>query len=109
MPPRQPPRGHSPRNPRKPAPKPTPRRAEPEAPKQWGSLARKGVGRLRDDRPSKAADTFREAGPPERRLEDWVRTDLRDEAESAVSRGATKAKPGRKAGKPKKKVKHGKE
>ena len=94
MPPRQPPRGRG-----KPKPPPRKRRdeaqkpTEPEAPKQWGSLARKGVGRMRDDRPFKAAEAFREAGPPERRSEEWVRTDLRDEAEHAVSRGAAKRKP----------------
>src|SRR5438552_2638650 len=51
MPPRQPPRGRGKPPPRKPK--------EPEAPKQWGSLARKGVGRMRDDRPFKAAEAFR--------------------------------------------------
>jgi tetratricopeptide (TPR) repeat protein len=63
---------------------------EPEAPKQWGSLARKGVGRMRDDRPYKAAEAFNEAAPPERRTEQWVRTDVRDEAEHAVSRASTR-------------------
>jgi tetratricopeptide (TPR) repeat protein len=48
---------------------------------------------MRDDRPFKAAEAFREAGPAERRSDEWVRTDLRDEAEHAVNRGAAKAKP----------------
>ena len=93
MPPRQPPRGRG-----KPKPPPRTRRAEPEkpkereAPKQWGSLARKGVGRMRDDRPFKAAEAFREAAPRDRGGEEWVRTDLRDEAEHAVNRGAAKPK-----------------
>jgi len=86
MPPRQPSRGR-----RKPPPrKPTEHPKEPEAPKQWGSLARKGVGRLRDAGPGKAAEAFREAAPPERRSEEWIRTDLRDEAKQAVSRGTRK-------------------
>jgi len=91
MPPRQPPRGRKP-PPRKPAPAKR-RPPEPEAPKQWGSLARKGVGRLKDGGPDTASDAFRKAGPPERYAEDWIRTDLRDEAEHAVSRGGTKPKP----------------
>lgn len=93
MPPRQPPRGRG---------RPTPPRArrdddrkpkEPEAPRSWGSLARKGVGRLRDGGPDTAAQAFRAAGPPERRIDDWVRTDVRDEAEQAVARGGAKPKP----------------
>src|SRR3954451_23758269 len=94
MPPRQPPRGRG-----KPKPPPRTRRAEPEkpkereAPKQWGSLARKGVGRMRDDRPYKAANAFEAAAPPERRQQDeWVRTDVRDEAEGAVARASKQAK-----------------
>lgn len=55
-------------------------------------MARKGVGRLRDDRPSKAADAFAAAGPPVPRVDKWERSDIRDEAEHAVARGA-KAKP----------------
>src|SRR5436190_14834148 len=92
MPPRQPPRG---RTPHKPLPKKrVPReRDELQAPKQWGSLARKGAGRLRDDRPSKAADAFAAAAPPERRVDTWERTDIRDEAEHAVARGNAKQKP----------------
>jgi tetratricopeptide (TPR) repeat protein len=43
---------------------------------------------MRDDRPYKAADAFEAAAPPERRTEQWVRTDLRDEAEQAVARGS---------------------
>lgn len=62
---------------------------EREAPKEWGSLARKGVGRMRDDTPYKAADAFEAAAPPERRTEKWVRTDLRDEAKEAVARGSS--------------------
>src|SRR5438045_275638 len=87
MPPRQPPRGRG---------KPPPRKRrdekprEPGAPKQWGSLARKGVGRMRDDRPFKAAEAFEAAAPPERHTEQWVRTDMRDEAEGAVKRGSSR-------------------
>jgi len=92
MPPRQPPRGRKP-PPRKRKPAPAKRQAEPQAPKQWGSLARKGVGRLKDGGPATASDTFREAAPPERRNDEWIRTDLRGEAEHAVSRGASKARP----------------
>src|SRR5689334_21215820 len=91
MPPRQPPRG------RREPPKQRDKPREPEAPKQWGSLARKGVGRMRDDRPYKAADAFEAAAPPERRMDEWVRTDVRDEAKHAVSRAATRdrtPKPG---------------
>ncbi|MEY2432033.1 MAG: hypothetical protein QOC92_1758 [Acidimicrobiaceae bacterium] len=44
---------------------------------------------MRDDRPYEAAEAFREAGPPERRTEEWVRTDVRDEAKGAVKRGTT--------------------
>jgi len=91
MPPRQPPRGRGGRG--KPPPR-TPRKPkEPEAPKQWGSLARKGVGRLKDGGPDNASVAFREAAPPERRDDAWIRTDLRDEAEHAVSRGARKPGP----------------
>ena len=86
MPPRQPPRRRGTPPPRKPR-----RPPEPEAPKQWGSLARKGVGRLKDGGPDTASQTFREAAPPERRTEEWIRTDLRDEAEHAVNRGAAKS------------------
>jgi len=85
MPPRQPPRGRGKPPPRKPK--------EPQAPKQWGSLARKGVGRLKDGGPDNASTAFREAAPPDRHTDEWIRTDLRDEAEHAVSRGATKRKP----------------
>src|SRR5689334_12870291 len=92
MPPRQPPRGRG---------KPPPRKRrdndrkpkEPQAPKQWGSLARKGVGRLKDGGPGKASETFRETAPPARHNDEWIRTDLRDEAEHAVSRGGTKRTP----------------
>ena len=87
MPPRQPPRGRGKPPPRTPKPK------EPQAPKQWGSLARKGVGRLKDGGPESASQTFREAAPPERHADEWIRTDLRDEAEHAVSRGARKPNP----------------
>lgn len=66
---------------------------ELEPPKQWGSLARKGAGRLRDDRPYKAAEAFEAAAPRERPLEQWVRTDLRDEAEHAVRRGTRRPAP----------------
>src|SRR3982750_622391 len=69
MPPRQPPRGRG-------APKKPAKPKEREAPKSWGSLARKGVGRMRDDREFKAADAFREAGPPDRSAGEWVRTDV---------------------------------
>ena len=92
MPPRQPPRGRSPRSDsaRKPLAKKRvpPKAEEREAPKQWGSLARKGVGRMRDDRPYKAADAFGAGAPPERRTEKWVRTDVRDEAQGAVARAS---------------------
>jgi len=87
MPPRQPPRGRG----KAPSRKPPPRKPkEPQAPKQWGSLARKGVGRLKDGGPDTASTAFREAGPPERHTDEWIRTDLRDEAEQAVNRGARK-------------------
>jgi len=88
MPPRQPPRGRK--------PPPRKRRDEPkrlEAPKQWGSLARKGVGRLKDGGPEGASEAFREAAPPERTTDEWIRTDLRDEATHAVSRGSRTTKP----------------
>src|SRR5436190_1389982 len=85
MPAPRPPRPRrEPSKPRRPAKSSRP--PEPEAPKQWGSLARKGVGRMRDDRPFKAAEAFRDAAPAERRVEEWVRTDVRDEAEHAVTR-----------------------
>lgn len=91
MPPRQPPRGRTPRT-GKPLPKKrlVAKPEEREAPKQWGSLARKGVGRMRDDRPYKAADEFEAAAPPERKIEKWVRTDVREEAEGAVARGSSR-------------------
>ncbi len=90
-PPRQPPRGRPPRS-GKPLPKKrvAAKPEEREAPKQWGSLARKGVGRMRDDRPYKAADEFGAAAPAERKVEKWVRTDVRDEAEGAVARGSSR-------------------
>lgn len=47
---------------------------------------------MRDDRPYKAADAFEAAAPPERKVERWVRTDVREEAEGAVARG-TKRPP----------------
>jgi tetratricopeptide (TPR) repeat protein len=43
---------------------------------------------MRDDRPYKAAAAFEAAAPSDRRAEQWVRTDVRDEAEGAVARGA---------------------
>src|SRR3954469_10010159 len=91
MPPRQPPRGRPPRT-GKPLPKKrvVAKPEEREAPKQWGSLARKGVGRMRDDRPYKAADEFEAAAPPERKVDKWVRTDVRDEAQDAVARGSSR-------------------
>jgi len=94
MPPRQPPRGRGKPSPRKPPPR---KPKEPQAPKQWGSLARKGVGRLKDGGPDTASTAFREAAPPERHNDEWIRTDLRDEAEQAVNRGARKgtSKPAR--------------
>jgi tetratricopeptide (TPR) repeat protein len=70
-------------------------RDEPQPPKHWGSVARKGAGRLKDDRPSKAAEAFREAAPPERHVDTWERTDIREEAEDAVSRGSAASKPRR--------------
>jgi tetratricopeptide (TPR) repeat protein len=45
---------------------------------------------MRDDRPYKAADAFEAAAPPERRTEQWVRTDVRDEAEGAVARSSSR-------------------
>lgn len=94
MPPRQPPRGRGKPRPKKRVPRERDRPEELEAPKQWGSLARKGAGRLRDDRPFKAAEAFEAATPPDRRrTEDWVRSDVRDEAEKAVDRGSTSATP----------------
>lgn len=45
---------------------------------------------MRDDRHYKAADAFEAAAPPERRAQQWVRTDVRDEAEGAVARGASR-------------------
>jgi tetratricopeptide (TPR) repeat protein len=48
---------------------------------------------MRDDTPYKAADAFEAAAPPERRTEKWVRTDVRDEAESAVARGSSRRPP----------------
>src|SRR3954463_11235553 len=47
-------------------------------PKTWGSVARRGAGRLNDDRPPGPSEAFREAaGLPadERRPEIWVRVD----------------------------------
>jgi tetratricopeptide (TPR) repeat protein len=96
MPPRQPPRGRGRPLPKKRTPREQPQ--EPEAPKTWGSLARKGVGRLRDGGPASAADAFREAAPPDRQLDQWIRTDVRDEAEHAVRRGAARPAPSRDRG-----------
>ena len=91
MPAPRPPRPRrEPSKPRKPATSSRP--PEPDAPKQWGSLARKGVGRMRDDRPFKAAEAFRDAAPADRRVDEWVRTDVRDEAEHAVTRASKPAR-----------------
>jgi len=46
---------------------------------------------MRDDRPYKAADAFEAAAPPERKVEQWVRTDVREEAEGAVARGTSRS------------------
>src|SRR4051812_16481731 len=96
MPPRQPPRGRGKPPPKKRVPRERDKPQEPEAPKQWGSLARKGVGRMRDDRPYKAAEAFSDAAPPDRRVEQWVRTDVRDEAEHAVKRASNRSERTRK-------------
>lgn len=58
-------------------------------PKSWGGVARRGAGRLRDARPSKASAAWREvAERPEARVQDeWVRVEeVRDEAAGAVAR-----------------------
>src|SRR4051812_40981900 len=90
MPPRQPPRGRGKPPPRKRTPREEREDRERGAPKEWGGLARKGVGRMRDDRPYKAAEAFEAAAPPERGAQQWVRTDVREEAESAVARGSSR-------------------
>jgi hypothetical protein len=61
-------------------------------PKRWGSVARRGAGRLNDDRPAGASEAFREAAglhDHEPDTETWVRVDddMRAEAASAIARG----------------------
>jgi tetratricopeptide (TPR) repeat protein len=61
-------------------------------PKRWGSVARRGAGRLQDDRPASASAAFRDAArlrDGERDIETWVRVDddLRAEAAGAIERG----------------------
>src|SRR5262245_43842063 len=61
-------------------------------PKRWGSVARRGAGRLQDDRPAGASEAFRDAAglhDGERDTETWVRVDddLRSEAAGAIERG----------------------
>jgi hypothetical protein len=61
-------------------------------PKRWGSVARRGAGRLQDDRPAGASAAFRDAAglhDGERDVATWVRVDedLRAEAASAIERG----------------------
>jgi len=78
-------------------PQPDREEARTAGPKQWGSLGRKGAGRLTaeefDARDSVGARGRDERPAPAQRGSDpWVRVDdVRDEAASAVSRG--KAKP----------------
>src|SRR3954452_16627461 len=72
--------------------------AQLEAPKTWGSVARKGTGRLRDSGRSKASEAWREAaddaGRP-RGSEPWVRVDdVRGEAVAAVGRSQTLGRTG---------------
>ena len=76
-------------------------RAEPTeaGPKDWGRLARRGAGRLKDGGPSPASDAWREAvedalgAPPTQQQQDeWIRIDepeeLRRAASGAVKRGS---------------------
>src|SRR4029077_6115108 len=72
------------------------RKGRPEddqaGPKHWGSVARRGAGRLNDDRPPGAAAAFREAAGLQDRgheTETWVRVDddVRVEAAGAIARG----------------------
>lgn len=69
----------------------TPAREEaPVPPKSWGGVARRGAGRLRDARASKASAAWREATerPEGREQDQWVRVDeVREEATGAVVRG----------------------
>ena len=73
--------------------------ARTAGPKQWGSLGRKGAGRLTaeefDARDSVGARGRDERPAPAQRGSDpWVRVDdVRDEAASAVSRGKAKPAP----------------
>jgi tetratricopeptide (TPR) repeat protein len=78
-----------------------PPRDDRAGPKHWGGVARKGAGRLKDDRPSQASDAFREAaGLPEDdhdrqpRTDTWIRVDddIRAEAAGAIARGKKTAK-----------------
>ena len=70
----------------------TRQRDDRAGPKRWGSVARRGAGRLQDDRPSSASATFRDAAglhDRERETETWIRVDdgLRAEATGAIQRG----------------------
>src|SRR5262249_14386938 len=74
--------------------RPAPERDDRAGPKKWGSVARRGAGRLNDDRPSGASAAFREAAgleDRERQTETWVRVDddIRAEASGAIARGKT--------------------
>jgi tetratricopeptide (TPR) repeat protein len=79
-----------------------PPRDDRAGPKKWGSVARRGAGRLNDDRPSGASDAFREAAGLEDRkheTETWVRVDddIRAEATGAIARGKTQRTQRKKA------------
>lgn len=72
---------------------------EPQPPRSWGGVARRGAGRLRDARASKASAAWREASqrPEGPSRDEWVRVDradVRDEASSAVARGRQDNQPG---------------
>jgi tetratricopeptide (TPR) repeat protein len=80
------------------------RRDEPpseEGPKEWGSLARRGAGRVKDGGPAQASEAWREAvedalgAPPTQQQQDeWIRVDepedVRRAASGAVKRGSRK-------------------
>lgn len=77
--------------------RPSPVRDDKAGPRTWGSVARRGAGRLNDDRPSGASAAFREAAGLEdrdRETETWVRVDedIRAEATGAIARGKTTTK-----------------
>src|SRR5262245_57857491 len=72
--------------------RPERQRDDRAGPKRWGGVARRGAGRLQDDRPASASEAFRDAAglhDGERGTETWVRVDddLRARAAGAIERG----------------------